>query len=153
LGLFVAVALGSVLFVTSRLAGDSSITGAAVKETKMVLLDIKVGEETVFHTGTKDAVPARVTLPDGLRLELLPRTTSDMLDLLVWAVTVDPISRDEKRAILIQTRLAGVYCQSGRCLKVPHDKSREEKKLPGPPRVELSITLYQPDAPLTRHGP
>ena len=73
-------------------------------QNKVVLLALRVGD-TVFQTGIRDGGTSKVTLPDGLRLEVVPSTVGELLDLQVWSITADPVSGQDRSVMLLQTRL------------------------------------------------
>ena len=94
--LFTMSVIALTLSLVAATSSNGQPSGASTQQTKLVLFDLKVSE-TEFHIGTPDAGMARVTLPDGMRLEVVPTVLSDTLGVRVWGVTFDPASGQDKR--------------------------------------------------------
>ncbi len=74
-------------------------------QTRIIVLDLAVDGRSPFHVAVADGSAARMTLAGGPRLELIPRTSGDALDLEVVDVAINPSTGEETRSTVNRLRL------------------------------------------------
>jgi hypothetical protein len=80
-------------------------TPVVAPQAKIIVLDLTVDVRSPFHVAVPDGSAARMTLAGGPRLELIPRTSGDALDLEVVDVAINPVTGEETRSTVDRLRL------------------------------------------------
>jgi hypothetical protein len=80
-------------------------TQTVAAQTKIIVLDLAVDGRSPFHVAVPEGSAARMAVAGGPRLELIPRTSGDALDLEVVDVAMNPGSGEETRSTVDRLRL------------------------------------------------
>jgi hypothetical protein len=80
-------------------------TQVVAAQAKIIVLDIAVDGRSPFHLAVPDGSAAKMAVAGGPRLELIPRTSSDALDLEVVDVAIKPVTGEETRSTVDRLRL------------------------------------------------